>query len=76
MGGDGYALLRAKSDTPLAQLRSRENLGRSSLVRRVPNGIGRGSEGCTASIMDVVVATVVLKVASSYAQVAVKRRYG
>jgi len=42
MGGDGYALLRAESDTPLAQLRSKENLARSSLARRVPKGIGEG----------------------------------
>jgi hypothetical protein len=37
MGGDGYALLRAESDTPLAQLRSRENRARSDLPRRSPS---------------------------------------
>jgi hypothetical protein len=37
MGGDGYALLRAQSDTPLAQLRSRENRARSDLPRRSPS---------------------------------------
>jgi hypothetical protein len=39
MGGDGYALLRAESDTPLAQLRSRENRARSDLPRRSPSDI-------------------------------------
>lgn len=34
MGGDGYALLRAESDTALAQLRSREKLARSGFLRR------------------------------------------
>jgi hypothetical protein len=39
MGGDGYALLRAESDTPLAQLRSRENRARSDLPRRSPSDV-------------------------------------
>ncbi len=37
MGGDGYALLRAESDTPLAQLRSREKRARSDFPRRSPS---------------------------------------
>jgi hypothetical protein len=39
MGGEGYALERALSDTALAQLRSRENLARSSFPRRSPSGV-------------------------------------
>jgi hypothetical protein len=37
MGGEGYALNRALSDTALAQLRSRENLARSDFPRRSPS---------------------------------------
>lgn len=43
MGGEGYALERAMSDTALAQLRSRENRARSDLPRRSPRGIYEGS---------------------------------
>ena len=39
MGGDGYAQLRAESDTPLAELDSSENLARSDLPRRSPSDI-------------------------------------
>lgn len=43
MGGDGYAALcAAESDTPLAQLRSREKLARSRMMRRVPAVFGDG----------------------------------
>jgi hypothetical protein len=37
MGGEGYALDRALSDTALAQLRSREKCARSDLPRRWPS---------------------------------------
>jgi hypothetical protein len=37
MGGEGYALDRALSDTALAQLRSRENCARSDFPRRSPS---------------------------------------
>lgn len=37
MGGEGYALCRAISDTALAQLRSRENRARSDFPRRSPS---------------------------------------
>jgi len=39
MGGEGYALERAMSDTALAQLESRENLARSDFPRRSPSEI-------------------------------------
>lgn len=39
MGGEGYALRRAVSDTSLAQLKSRENRARSDLPRRSPSVI-------------------------------------
>lgn len=38
-GGEGYALEQLLSDTTRAQLRSRENLARSDLPRRLPRGI-------------------------------------
>ena len=37
MGGEGYALERALSDTALAQLRSREKRARSDIPRRSPS---------------------------------------
>jgi hypothetical protein len=37
MGGEGYALDRALSDTALAQLRSREKCARSDFPRRWPS---------------------------------------
>lgn len=54
MGGDGYALLRAVSDTLLAQLRSRENLARSDLPRRSPSDIFKESRQCIEDCMKVV----------------------
>jgi hypothetical protein len=39
MGGEGYALLGAESDTLLDQPRSKENLARSDLPRRSPSDI-------------------------------------
>jgi hypothetical protein len=54
MGGDGYALLRAESDTPLAQLRSRENLARSNLPRRLPSGMYEESQPYIEDSMKVV----------------------
>jgi hypothetical protein len=53
MGGDGYALLRAESDTPVAQLRSKGNLARSSLARRVPKDVGEGVDWYTETFIDV-----------------------
>ena len=50
MGGEGYALERALSDTALAQLRSKENCARSVLPRRWPSdtydGWWYGVEDC------------------------------
>ena len=39
MGGEGYALIRALSDTALPQLRSREKRARSDFPRRSPSGM-------------------------------------
>jgi hypothetical protein len=39
MGGEGYALEQAMSDTALAQLKSRENLARSDFPRRSPSEV-------------------------------------
>lgn len=50
MGGEGYALERAPSDTALAQLKSMENLARSDFPRRSPSDIsdcsGRFGRDC------------------------------
>lgn len=39
MGGEGYALNRALSDTALPQLRSREKRARSDFPRRSPSEV-------------------------------------
>lgn len=48
MGGDGYALLRAESEAPRAQLRSMVNLVRADLLWRSPGKIGDGDNSCCA----------------------------
>jgi hypothetical protein len=54
MGGEGYALKRALSDTALAQLRSRENLARSDFPRRSPSEMYELSRRYVEDCMDVV----------------------
>jgi len=54
MGGEGYALERALSDTALAQLRSRENLARSDFPRRSPSGMYEGSRRYVEDCMEMV----------------------
>ena len=52
MGGEGYALKRALSDTALAQLRSRENLARSDFPRRSPTEINELSRQYVKDCME------------------------
>lgn len=52
MGGEGYALERALSDTALAQLRSREKLARSAFPRRSPSEMYEFSRRCVEDCME------------------------
>lgn len=52
MGGDGYALDRALSDTALAQLKSREKRARSDFPRRSPSEIYEVSLGDIEECME------------------------
>jgi hypothetical protein len=60
MGGEGYALERALSDTALAQLRSNEKCARSDFPRRWPSVVYDvwrcGVEDC----MEIITQTLVL----------------
>lgn len=52
MGGEGYALERALSDTSLAQLKSKEKRARSDFPRRSPSGVYEWSWCTVKDCMD------------------------